>query len=111
MGEEDSCRSRGEIRRLTVNRRLDRRLESTGTKLLTRRMQRYSRILPTMHGLKVITHRSCHRSWSRPNFSEQFRELWVESVETISRFGKGSTREFRPYKYIYFEGLKIFYFS
>jgi hypothetical protein len=35
-----------------------------------------------------------------PNFDEQFRELWIESGETVSRFGKSSMREFHPYIYI-----------
>jgi hypothetical protein len=34
------------------------------------------------------------------NFGEQFRELWIESGEMVSRFGKGSTRGFQPYIYI-----------
>ena len=52
--------------RLAAKRRLDRRIESTGTKLSTRRMQRYPRIPPTMHGLKLIAHQSYRRSWNRP---------------------------------------------
>jgi hypothetical protein len=47
-----------------------------------------------------------------PNFGEQFRELWIESRETISRFGKGSTRGFQPsilsqYEFCTSLGLKI----
>jgi hypothetical protein len=58
----NSCRSWAQIRRLRTNRRSDRRIEGTGMKLLTRQTQRYPRILPTMHGLKVIA----HRSWNGP---------------------------------------------
>jgi hypothetical protein len=35
------------------------------------------------------------------NFGEQFRELRIESGETVSGFGKGSTRGFQPYAHIY----------
>jgi hypothetical protein len=45
-----------------AKRRSDRRIESTGTKLSTRRTQHYSRILPTTHRLKVIA----HWSWDHP---------------------------------------------
>jgi hypothetical protein len=61
-GEDEVRRSREENCRLTVNRRSDRRIESTGTKFSTRQMQQYSRILPTTHGMKVIARRSCY--WS-----------------------------------------------
>jgi hypothetical protein len=33
------------------------------------------------------------------NFDEQFQKLWIEYGETVSRFGKGSTRGFKPYIY------------
>jgi hypothetical protein len=62
----NSRRSREQIRRLTKNYRSDRRIEGTGTKILTRRMQPYPRIPSTTHRLKVIARQSCRRSWNRP---------------------------------------------
>jgi hypothetical protein len=53
--------SLAQIRRLRTNRRLDRRIEGTETMLSTRRTQRYPRISPTTHGLKVIA----RWSWNR----------------------------------------------
>jgi hypothetical protein len=43
-------RSQAQIHRLRTNCRSDRWIEDTGTKLLTRRTQRYPRIPPTTHG-------------------------------------------------------------
>jgi hypothetical protein len=68
-GEEDSRRSREEIRRLPEIRGSNRRIEHVATKPSTRRTQRYPRIRQTMHGLGVIARRSCRRSCNRP-------ELW-----------------------------------
>jgi hypothetical protein len=45
--------------RLMEIRESNRRIEGTETKLSTRRMLRYPRIPPTMHGSKVIACRSC----------------------------------------------------
>jgi hypothetical protein len=59
-------RSWEEKRWLPTNRRSDRRIEGTRTKLSTRRTQRYPQIPPMMHGSKVIARRSCHRSCNRP---------------------------------------------
>jgi hypothetical protein len=65
-GEEDPRRSREEIRRLSEIRGSNRRTERAATKPSTRRMQRHPWIRQTMHGLGVIAHRSCRRSWNCP---------------------------------------------
>jgi hypothetical protein len=61
-GEEDPCRRREEIRRLSEIGGSNRRTERAATKPSTRRTQRYPRIRQTMHGLGVIA----RRSWNRP---------------------------------------------
>jgi hypothetical protein len=50
---------------LTEIQRSDRRTRRAPTKPWTRRTQRYPRIPQTMHGLRVIAHRSYRRSWNR----------------------------------------------
>jgi hypothetical protein len=67
-GEEDSYRSREEIRRLPEIRGSNRRIERAATKPSMRRTQQYPRIPQTMHRLGVIARRSCRRSWNRPEF-------------------------------------------
>jgi hypothetical protein len=70
LTEEDPRKSREKIRRLTAKLRSDRRIESTKTKPLMRRTQRYSRISPTTLGLKVIAHWSYRRSWNYPELQQ-----------------------------------------
>jgi hypothetical protein len=57
-------RSRGGNHRLTEIRMSARQTGRTETKPSTIRMQRYSQIPPTMHGLELIARRSCRRSWN-----------------------------------------------
>jgi hypothetical protein len=42
------------------------------------------------------------------NFGEQFRDLWIESGETVLGFGKGSMRGFQPYILLGFEDILFF---
>jgi hypothetical protein len=74
----------------------NQRTERAATKPSTRRTQRYPRIWQTMHELGVIA----RRSWNRPNFGEQYRELGTGFEETVSCSGTGSTRWSRTCIYI-----------
>jgi hypothetical protein len=95
-GEEDSRRSREEIRRLPEIRGSNQRTECAATKPSTIRTQRYPRIRQTMHGLGVIA----RRSWNRPELRRAIPGArdWIRRKRFV--FWNGLD-EMKPDMYIY----------